>query len=62
MSLGDNWDKALKNNEEAIAGYIETLKILKSPYRLKLKFHSILQWNEAVNRRCEWLTYGVPHT
>jgi len=40
------------NIEEAIAGYIETLKILKSPYRLKLKFHSIPQWNEAVNRRC----------
>ncbi|MGB7993508.1 type II toxin-antitoxin system HicB family antitoxin [Methanoregula sp.] len=31
ISQGDNWDEALKNIEEAIAGYSETLRILKKP-------------------------------
>jgi antitoxin HicB len=31
ISQGDTWEEALKNIEEAIAGYIETLKILKKP-------------------------------
>lgn len=29
ISQGDTWDEALKNIEEAITGYIETLKLLK---------------------------------
>lgn len=31
ISQGDTWDEARKNIEEAITGYIETLKILKKP-------------------------------
>jgi len=31
ISQGDTWEEALKNIEEAIVGYIETLKILKKP-------------------------------
>jgi len=31
ISQGDTCDEALKNIEEAITGYIETLKLLKKP-------------------------------
>ncbi|MEI7648342.1 MAG: type II toxin-antitoxin system HicB family antitoxin [Methanomicrobiales archaeon] len=37
ISQGDNWDEALKNIEEAIAGYIETLKILKKPVPVEVE-------------------------
>ena len=37
VSQGDNWDEALKNIEEAIAGYIETLKILKKPVPVEVE-------------------------
>ena len=37
VSQGDNWDDALKNIEEAIAGYIETLKILKKPVPVEVE-------------------------
>ena len=37
ISQGDTWEEALKNIEEAIAGYIETLKILKKPVPVEVK-------------------------
>ena len=37
ISQGDNWDEALKNIEEAITGYIETLKILKKPVPVEVE-------------------------
>ncbi len=37
ISQGDNWDDALKNIEEAITGYIETLKILKKPVPVEVE-------------------------
>ena len=37
VSQGDNWDDALKNIEEAISGYIETLKILKKPVPVEVE-------------------------
>jgi antitoxin HicB len=37
VSQGDNWDEALKNIEEAITGYIETLKILKKPVPVEVE-------------------------
>jgi predicted RNase H-like HicB family nuclease len=37
ISQGDNWDEALKNIEEAISGYIETLKILKKPVPVEVE-------------------------
>ena len=37
ISQGDNWDEALKNIAEAIAGYIETLKILKKPVPVEVE-------------------------
>lgn len=37
ISQGDNWDDALKNIEEAISGYIETLKILKKPVPVEVE-------------------------
>jgi predicted RNase H-like HicB family nuclease len=37
ISQGDNWDKALKNIEEAITGYIETLKLLKKSVPVEVK-------------------------
>ena len=37
VSQGDNWDDALKNIEEAITGYIETLKILKKPVPVEVE-------------------------
>jgi predicted RNase H-like HicB family nuclease len=37
ITQGDNWDEALKNIEEAIAGYIETLKILKKPVPVEVE-------------------------
>jgi antitoxin HicB len=37
VSEGDSWDEALKNIEEAIAGYIETLKILKKPVPVEVE-------------------------
>jgi antitoxin HicB len=37
ISQGDTWEEALKNIEEAIAGYSETLKILKKPVPVEVK-------------------------
>jgi predicted RNase H-like HicB family nuclease len=37
VSQGDSWDEALKNIEEAIAGYIETLRILKKPVPVEVE-------------------------
>jgi len=37
ISEGDSWDKALANIEEAISGYIETLKILKKPVPVEVE-------------------------
>lgn len=37
ISQGETWDEALKNIEEAIAGYVETLKILKKPVPVEVK-------------------------
>jgi len=37
ISEGDSWDEALANIEEAIGGYIETLKILKKPVPVEVK-------------------------
>ena len=37
ISQGNNWDEALKNIEEAITGYIETLKILKKPVPVEVE-------------------------
>jgi antitoxin HicB len=37
VSEGDSWDEALKNIEEAISGYIETLKILKKPVPVEVE-------------------------
>ena len=37
ISQGETWEEALKNIEEAIAGYIETLKILKKPAPVEVK-------------------------
>ena len=37
ISQGDTWEEALKNIEEAIAGYVETLKILKKPVPVEVK-------------------------
>lgn len=37
VSQGDDWDEALKNIEEAIAGYIEALKILKKPVPVEVE-------------------------
>jgi predicted RNase H-like HicB family nuclease len=37
VSRGDSWDEALKNIEEAIAGYIETLRILKKPVPVEVE-------------------------
>ena len=37
VSQGDNWEEALNNIEEAIAGYIETLKILKKPVPVEVE-------------------------
>ncbi|MDD5142306.1 type II toxin-antitoxin system HicB family antitoxin [Methanoregula sp.] len=37
ISQGDTWDEARKNIEEAIAGYIETLKILKKPVPVEVE-------------------------
>ena len=37
ISQGDTWDEAQKNIEEAIAGYIETLKILKKPVPVEVE-------------------------
>ena len=37
VSQGDNWDEALTNIEEAIAGYIEALKILKKPVPVEVE-------------------------
>jgi antitoxin HicB len=37
ISQGDTWEETLKNIEEAIAGYIETLKILKKPVPVEVK-------------------------
>lgn len=37
ISEGADWDEALKNIEEAIAGYIETLKILKKPVPVEVE-------------------------
>ena len=37
ISQGETWEEALKNIEEAIAGYIETLKILKKPVPVEVK-------------------------
>ena len=37
VSQGDNWEEALNNIEEAITGYIETLKILKKPVPVEVE-------------------------
>jgi antitoxin HicB len=37
ISEGADWDEALKNIEEAIAGYIETLAILKKPVPVEVE-------------------------
>ncbi|MCX6690585.1 MAG: type II toxin-antitoxin system HicB family antitoxin [Methanoregula sp.] len=37
ISEGADWDEALKNIEDAIAGYIETLKILKKPVPVEVE-------------------------
>ncbi len=37
VSQGDRWDEALKNVEEAIAGYIETLRLLKKPVPVEVE-------------------------
>ncbi len=37
ISEGDSWDGALANIEEAISGYIETLKILKKPVPVEVE-------------------------
>jgi len=37
ISQGDTWKEAMKNIEEAIAGYVETLKILKKPVPVEVK-------------------------
>ena len=37
ISQGETWEEALENIEEAIAGYIETLKILKKPVPVEVK-------------------------
>jgi len=37
ISQGDSWDEALKNIEEAISGYIETLRILKKPVPVEVE-------------------------
>jgi len=37
ISQGETWEEALKNIEEAIAGYIETLKILKKPVPVEVQ-------------------------
>ena len=37
ISEGDSWDEALANIEEAISGYIETLKILKKPVPVEVE-------------------------
>ncbi|MCK9631128.1 MAG: type II toxin-antitoxin system HicB family antitoxin [Methanoregula sp.] len=37
ISQGDTWDEALKNIEEAITGYIETLKLLKKPVPVEVE-------------------------
>ena len=37
ISEGADWDEALKNIEEAIAGYIETLEILKKPVPVEVE-------------------------
>jgi antitoxin HicB len=37
ISEGADWDSALKNIEEAITGYIETLSILKKPVPVEVE-------------------------
>ena len=37
VSEGEDWDSALKNIEEAITGYIETLAILKKPVPVEVE-------------------------
>ena len=37
ISQGETWEEALENIEEAIAGYIETLKILKKPVPVEVQ-------------------------
>jgi predicted RNase H-like HicB family nuclease len=37
ISQGETWDEALANIEEAIIGYIETLKILKKPVPVEVE-------------------------
>ena len=37
ISEGADWDSALKNIEEAITGYIETLAILKKPVPVEVE-------------------------
>ena len=37
VSQGETWDEALANIEEAITGYIETLKILKKPVPVEVE-------------------------
>lgn len=37
ISEGNSWDEALANIEEAISGYIETLKILKKPVPVEVE-------------------------
>jgi predicted RNase H-like HicB family nuclease len=37
ISEGADWDTALKNIEEAITGYIETLTILKKPVPVEVE-------------------------
>ncbi|MGB7788847.1 type II toxin-antitoxin system HicB family antitoxin [Methanoregula sp.] len=37
ISEGTDWDSALKNIEEAITGYIETLSILKKPVPVEVE-------------------------
>jgi predicted RNase H-like HicB family nuclease len=37
ISQGETWDEALKNIEEAITGFIETLRILKKPVPVEVE-------------------------
>lgn len=37
ISEGTDWDSALKNIEDAITGYIETLSILKKPVPVEVE-------------------------
>jgi predicted RNase H-like HicB family nuclease len=37
ISEGADWDSALKNIEEAITGYIETLSLLKKPVPVEVE-------------------------